>query len=53
MKQQFIFFVFKREPLGRPLDRNYIYPAAARTDGFKFGLPVVESEYTAKEVIFP
>eukprot|EP01017_Pseudomicrothorax_dubius_P051579 TRINITY_DN9962_c0_g1_i10.p1 TRINITY_DN9962_c0_g1~~TRINITY_DN9962_c0_g1_i10.p1 ORF type:complete len:417 (-),score=103.13 TRINITY_DN9962_c0_g1_i10:52-1302(-) len=42
----------KREPLGRPIERNYKYPDPVLTSDFRFGVPTVNSENTAKEVIF-
>lgn len=29
----------KKEPLGKTMERNYIFPPEAQTDGFKFGVP--------------
>lgn len=29
----------KREPLGKSLQRNYIFPETVKQDGLKFGVP--------------
>lgn len=29
----------RKEPLGKTMERNYIFPPETRTDGFKFGVP--------------
>ncbi|EGR29619.1 hypothetical protein IMG5_152210 [Ichthyophthirius multifiliis] len=41
------------EPLGEPMKRNYQFPDQVHDESFKFGLATKNSEYTAKEVMFP
>lgn len=41
----------KREPLGKSIVRNYIFPDAAKDDNFKFGLKTIKQE-TARELIY-
>lgn len=44
----------KREPLGKGMSRDYVYPNAINNnDQFRYGNSTIASEYTAKEVIFP
>jgi len=42
----------KREPLGKPMPRNYEFPEEVKKEDFKFGVKVVDSE-SAKVVLFP
>jgi hypothetical protein len=35
----------KKEPLGRTMERNYIFPPETQSDGFKFGIPTVGSKF--------
>lgn len=31
----------RKEPLGKPMERNYKLPSVTQTDGFKFGVPTL------------
>jgi hypothetical protein len=42
----------KREPLGRSLTREYVWPAQANNGNISWGLPSKDS-YNAKEIIYP
>jgi len=35
----------KREPLGKPMPRNYVYPQAVTQEDFKFGAKTLDSTY--------
>ena len=41
----------KREPLGKSLMRNYIFPEEVKSDGFRFGIPT-SGIMNAKDVIY-
>ncbi|KAL4491814.1 hypothetical protein ABPG72_006069 [Tetrahymena utriculariae] len=41
------------EPLGKRMERNYEFPQEVHQNNFKFGLATINSENTAKEVMFP
>ena len=34
----------RKEPLGKTMERNYIFPQEAQSDGFKFGVPTQGSK---------
>ena len=40
-----------REPLGRRMDRNYVFPEKCNTGDFHFGHPVIPSENTVKDLL--
>ena len=35
----------KKEPLGKTIPRNYIFPEEIKNEEFKFGVPTQGSEY--------
>ena len=40
----------RREPLGKTMERNYLFPPETQSDGFKFGVPTRGSK---QHFIFP
>jgi hypothetical protein len=46
-----IYLSRKNEPLGRKMERNYVFPEEVHKPQFKFGLPTINSENTAKDLV--
>lgn len=46
-----IYLSRKKEPLGRKMERNYVFPEATQVPEFKFGIKTVGSDNTSKDLM--
>ena len=42
----------RREPLGKTMERNYLFPSETQSDGFKFGVPTRGSKLFIYYLLF-
>lgn len=46
-----IYLSKKREPLGRQMERDYVFPEEVYKPNFRFGVPTINSENTTKDLV--